>query len=523
MKRRNFLKAATTLSAPVLLGGMKVAAITNASLFPIVNNNINDKILVVVQLNGGNDGLNTFIPLDQYEQLLAVRSNIMIPENQLLGLTDSLAIHPAMEGMKQMYADAKLSIVQSVGYPNQNRSHFRSKDIWMSGSKSDEFISSGWLGRYFDTSYPDYPNAYPNEENPDPIAITVGALVSETCQGVGANYSLALNDPFALSPLAEAQEGDLPDNYYGQELSFLRNAIAQTNAYGEVIIDAAEKGTNETNSYPENGINPLADQLKIVANLISGGLQTKVYIVSLGGFDTHADQVAIGDPTQGEHALLLSQLSEAIQAFQTDLEKQNLAERVVGMTFSEFGRRIQSNGSFGTDHGSAAPLVLFGSCINSTILGENPLIPEEVGVQDGVVMQYDFRSIYGSLLIDWFGTTEEQVRSLLYEDFQYIPLINACDRTTAISDIFKEKETLYIKNSPNPFSHSTTISFQSKGESIRISIFDAKGSELRVLTNQYFPMGRHTLTYPTTTLSTGNYYCRMQTKRGVKVALMVKG
>ena len=522
MKRRNFLKAATTFSAPILLGGMKVAAITNSSLFPVINNGANNKILVVIQLNGGNDGLNMLVPIDQYESLLSARSNIMIPENKLTNLTDTLAVHPAMEGVKQMYDDAKLSVIQSVGYPDQNRSHFRSKDIWMSGSKADEYVSTGWIGRYFDTLHSAYPIDYPNADNPDPIAITVGSLVSETCQGIGSNFSMALKDPFALSPLTESQEGELPDNYYGEELAFLKNAISQTNAYGEVIVKAAEQGTNAIGSYPEKGINPLAEQLKIVANLISGGLQTKVYIVSLGGFDTHSDQVMMSDTALGEHAVLLGQLSEAIESFQKDLEQQNLSERVVGMTFSEFGRRIRSNGSFGTDHGSAAPLMIFGSCVNGAIIGDNPVIPEEVGSKDGVAMQFDFRSVYGSLLIDWFEAEESTVRSLLYDDFQYIPLVEGCNKTTSINTIFKQQEVLFIENSPNPFSQLTNIYFESKGEHIRLSIFDANGSELAVLTNQHIAKGKHQVTYHTSTLAAGNYYCRMQTSRGSKVVLMVK-
>lgn len=502
---------------------MKVAAITQSSLFPIVNNNDTDRVLVIIQLNGGNDGLNTFIPLDQYDRLMGVRANIMIPQNQLLTVENTMAFHPAMSSLKQIYEEGKMTLVQSVGYPNQNRSHFRSKDIWTSGSEANEFISTGWLGRYFDSLHSGYPEGYPNDNHPDPIAITIGSLVSETCQGTGSNFSLALQDPFALSPLAESEGSEVPDNYYGKELSFLRTAIAQTNAYGEVILQAAEKGNNASTLYPEAGTNSLADQLKVVANLISGGLKTKVYIVSLGGFDTHSDQVVINNPQQGEHAALLQQLSEGILAFQDDLKRLGLEQRVAGMTFSEFGRRIASNGSFGTDHGSAAPLVVFGACVNAGVIGENPEIPEEVAVQDGVQMQYDFRSVYGSLLMDWFGAAEATVQTLLHEDFQYIPLIEGCDQTTSIEDLFKEKETLYIQNYPNPFSSQTTISFDSKGEWIRLSVFNAVGSELHVLTNQHFPKGRHTISYATQHLPAGNYYYRMQTERGVVARLMVKG
>lgn len=523
MKRRNFLKTATSFATPILLGGTKVAAITQSSLFPLLQRSeADDRVLVIIQLNGGNDGLNTFIPLDQYDRLMGVRENIMLPRNELLSMTDTMAMHPSMTGLKSVYEAGKIALVQSVGYPDQNRSHFRSKDIWMTGSEAGNFISTGWMGRYFDTKYSDYPEGYPSEEHPDPIAITIGALVSATCQGIGSNFSLALNDPFALSPLTESEGSDTPDNYYGKELAFLRTAIAQTNAYGETILNAAEKGNSISTLYPEAGVNPLADQLKIVANLISGGLQTKVYVVSLGGFDTHADQVAINNPLLGEHAILLQYLSEAIHAFQDDLQQLGLEQRVVGMTFSEFGRRIASNGSFGTDHGSAAPLLVFGSCVQSAIIGDNPEIPEEVGVKDGVQMQFDFRSVYGSLLMDWFGADELSVKSLLYDNFQYIPLIAGCDRTTSIQKIAAEQEPLFIQNYPNPFSTQTTISFDSKGEQIRLSIFNGSGSEIKVITNQYFPNGRHTIDLATHHLAAGNYYCRMQTERGITTCLMGK-
>ena len=524
MKRRNFLKTATAMSAPVFLGGMKVAAISNSSLFPLINNSSNDRVLVIIQLNGGNDGLNMLVPLDQYDKLMAVRSNVMIPQNQLLSVTDTLSLHPTMTGLKSLYDNARLSIIQSVGYPNQNRSHFRSKDIWMSASDADEFISTGWLGRYFDTQHPTYPTDFPNVENPDPIAITIGSLVSETCQGIGSNFSLALRDLDALSPLSEGAGGDLPDNYYGQELSFLRTAIAQTNAYGETILAAADMGNNRSSQYPEAGTNPLADQLKIVANLVSGGLQTKVYVVSLGGFDTHSEQVDTTDTAIGSHATLLAQLSEAMNAFQDDLQQLGLQEKVVGMTFSEFGRRIQSNGSFGTDHGTAAPLFIFGSCINPSILGDNPEIPEEVGVQDGVQMQYDFRSIYGSLLMDWFDAAEEDVRTFLYADFQYLPVIQGCDRSTATNDqpILHEVNELSISNFPNPFIHSSTIHFESDNEWIKLSVFNAQGAEIKVLANQRFAKGIHTINFDGSRLPAGNYYYHLQTDRRQRAKLMVK-
>ncbi|MEO6130481.1 MAG: hypothetical protein ABIQ02_01445, partial [Saprospiraceae bacterium] len=229
MKRRNFLRTGALTSVPVLLNGMKLGAVP----FPLMYGHgpENDRVLVLIQLNGGNDGLNCVIPVDQYSALSALRPNILIPESKVLSIETNLGLHPAMTQMQQLYQDGKMGIVQGVAYPNQDRSHFRSSDIWTSGSSATEYVSTGWLGRYFYDLYPDYPEGYPNTEHESPFALTMGSLVSETCQGPLTNFSLALNDPFALKPIGEGETGGFPDNNYGKELRFLIEAIAQTNAY----------------------------------------------------------------------------------------------------------------------------------------------------------------------------------------------------------------------------------------------------------------------------------------------------
>ena len=515
MKRRTFLQTASVVSIPVMLNGMKVSAITKSPFITAMNGS--DKVLVLIQLDGGNDGLNTLIPLDQYDKLFAVRENIIIPENNILQIEDNLGLHPSMTGMKNMYEEGKLNIIQDVGYPNQNRSHFRSTDIWTSGSAAEEFDHTGWMGRYFEGQFPGYPNDYPNNDCPDPFAITLGSIVSQTCQSTGANYSTALIDPENLSNIIEGEPGDIDLNTcYGMQLDFLRQAIAQSNAYANSISGAANNGTNMA-SYPQD--NRLAQQLKIVAQLISGGLQTSVYVVRLGGFDTHANQ--IGDNTiTGDHANLLQTLSDAVSIFQQDLELLGVNERVVGMTFSEFGRRIASNASLGTDHGTAAPMFVFGSCINAAILGQNFEIPEEVGVQDGVPMQYDFRSVYGSILMDWFEVSESEVQALLYEDFQHLPIIQSC---TVATNTPHEAEEIKMYSFPNPFENWVTIVFDSKGEKARISIYDMRGSELKVITEQYFSKGEHQLKIDMSGLAAGNYSYRITTKHGQRAKVMVKG
>ena len=200
--------------------------------------------------------------------------------------------------------------------------------------------------------------------------------------------------------------------------------------------------------------------------LISGGLQTSVYTVSLGEFDTHANQVLNGNTTTGTHANLLQTLSEAITSFQADLEMLGVDDRVVGMTYSEFGRQIKSNNSLGTDHGTAAPLFIFGNCVNGTIIGENYEIPDEVPVQAGVPMQYDFRSVYGTILMDWFGVEETQVQDLLFEDFQHLPIFNQSCLVHTDNPLFDNQIQSY--NYPNPFDNWTTIHFNSLGEHLSL-------------------------------------------------------
>ncbi|MEZ5044582.1 MAG: DUF1501 domain-containing protein [Saprospiraceae bacterium] len=516
MQRRNFLRNAGAIASfPFFLKGMSISALAESSLFDAVNND-SDRVLILVQLNGGNDGLNMLIPMDQYSKLFNARSEIIIPESKILSVAgSSLGFHPKMDGMRDLFQDGKLGIVQSVGYPNHNRSHFRSTEIWTTGSPSEEFWNTGWAGRYLDDSYPGFPQSYPNQDHPDPFAISMGYLVSDTCQGQAANFSLALTDPFGLRPLSESDSTAMDNSLYGMELDFLQSTISQTNSYGIRITDAAESGNNMV-TYPDTD---LAKQLKNVALLISGGMKTRIYTVNLGGFDTHAMQVDNGDKTEGRHADLLETLSGAIHAFQEDLRLLGIEDRVMGMTFSEFGRQIRSNGSSGSDHGTAAPLLLFGSCVNSQIMGDNPEIPANVEVQEGVPMQYDFRDVYGSILVDWFGMDMGQVGKMLHEDFQYLPLVSCS--ISAANDL-TSAPPIEMDNYPNPFENWTTIRFKTASEWAKLSIFDAMGNELRVLTNQKLMEGEHEIRFDAGDLPAGNYYYRLLLKDRQRTKPMVK-
>lgn len=515
MKRRNFLQT-TGLSLPLLLNGFRLTAMPKSSIFSAISGE-NDRVLVLIQLNGGNDGLAMITPLDQYDKLANARGNILIPQSNLIDVGFNQAFHPSMTGIKSVFDAGKMAVVQGVGYPNQNRSHFRSTDIWTSGSPADETWTTGWLGRYFQQGQPDFPEGYPNTDYPDPFALTIGATVSETCQGNLANFSMAINDPFNLSPLTVGGNDTPPNTPYGEELAFLRQSIDSTNAYSSTISTAANGATNLA-TYPSD--NGLAEQLKNIALLIAGGLKTKVYVANLGGFDTHAGQVVL-DPTLGTHSELLQLLSDAVAAFQEDLALLGIEHRVVTMTFSEFGRRIRSNDSLGTDHGDAAPLMLFGSCVKPGFTGESPEIPDAPEVQEAVAMQYDFRNVYGSVLVDWFEVDPADVQNLLFPDFSYFPLVNTCN-VSATKELPAAELTLLPY--PNPFTREVNVAFQSGNEHVKLSVFNGAGQELKVLINKRLQAGEHNLTFDGSWLPSGSYYFHLRLENGrQKTKLIVKG
>lgn len=427
MNRRNFLRTTGALSLPALLS-TGVAA-DPAGFFSQFINPDSDKILVLIRLSGGNDGLNMLIGLDQLSNLQQVRANIALASNQVLNLNATTGLHGAMTGMKSLYDNGQLLAINAVGYPNQNRSHFRSTDIWTSGSAADETETKGWLGRYLELEHPEYPTGYPNGTYDYPLAMTMGNVVSSTCQGTAANLSVVVNNPFNYLYIAPGGNTSLPNNYYGQEVNYVRDLIGQSNQYGSIVQDAANAGNSLATNYT-NG--KLSDQLKNIATLISGGLQTKIYVATLGGFDTHSGQVNQGNRLTGVHADLMTELSDSIKAFIDDLQLLGCADRVMGLTFSEFGRRIRSNESGGTDHGDAGPLFVFGNCVQGGVLGNSPEIDTAVSQNTGVPFQYDFRDIYGSVLVDWFEVPQATVQTLFSGGFTYLPFANGCNSNLGV-------------------------------------------------------------------------------------------
>ena len=426
MKRRDFLlRTMPSVLLPTLINGFSIRALAASPLMQAADGPNTDHVLVLVQLNGGNDGLNMVIPLEFYDAYHAARSNIAIPEDCVLKLNgfDKTGLNPAMPELQNLFHEGKLTIIQGVSYPQPNFSHFRATDIWLSGADTGQVLPTGWAGRYLNEQYPRFPEDYPNQHMPDPLAIQIGSLVSPALQGPALTMGMAISNPNSFDDLINDRTAQTAATRAGDQLAYIREMSVKTDQYAGVIKAAAQKVTKQSDKYPVAGKNPLADQLKIVARLVAGGLKTKIYLVSMGGFDTHAKQTDSTDTTTGNHAKLLGKLSEAIGAFQDDLHFLQADKRVTGMTFSEFGRRIKSNASGGTDHGTAAPVLLFGSSLQPGIIGNNPLLPATATVNDNIAMQYDFRTLYASLLEKWFGVETTMTTSVLLKDYPLLPII----------------------------------------------------------------------------------------------------
>ena len=522
MKRRNFIRNSLALMTPTLIGGTPIHVLQDHPLLDSATlaTSANDKVLVIIQLSGGNDGLNTVIPISEYSNYYKARTNIAIPENKILKLTgnDATGLHPNMTGLQNLFNDGKLNIVQSVGYPQPNFSHFRSTDIWMSGSDSDEYLNTGWAGRLLNNENPGYPDNYPTAEKPDPLAIQIGSLTTLTCQGPTVNMALSISDPSSFYNLIDGTDATVPNTNSGYELSFLRSVAKLTNQY-TARIKAASDSVKQQVAYPNNY---LAAQLKIVARLIKGGLQTKVYMVNYGGFDTHSGQAVASDTTTGVHANLLKVLSDSIAAFQSDMSGLEIEDRVIGMTYSEFGRRIKSNDSGGTDHGSAAPLFLFGKNVRGGVFGNNPNIPATVNVNDNVPYQYDFRTVYNSILQNWFCVSATAQTEILTKQYPTLPLINASVCGSNDKDSTFAKEAL-IYNYPNPFTSVTKIEFKTKGGHTLLQLLDGSGTIMRLLVEAtYNYAGMNSYNLYGSGLPTGVYYLRLQNEDKIYVKPIIK-
>lgn len=527
MKRRDFLtKGATTAAAlPVVLNGMNLQAYGEGSMLDEWYTSLvsNDHILVLVQLAGGNDGLNTVIPLDQYANYYNARTNVAIKQNKVLALTGNATagFNPGMTGLRDMYNNGHICVVQSVGYPSPNFSHFRATDIWLTACDSNEVINNGWVGRYLNGEYPGFPTAYPNANMKDPLGIQFGSGTSMALLGPAVQMGYTISNPNNVFADNAAGDPIPPSTPAGDKLTYLRQISTQANKYSLAIQSAFTAGLQNFVTYPTS--NSLADQLKVIARLINGGLQTKIYITTIGGFDTHATQTNGGDNDTGIHATLLGRVSSAIKAFHDDLKLMGKDRQVVGMTFSEFGRRIKSNGSIGTDHGAAAPMFLFGTQVSGGFIGTNPIIPANATVGDNIPYQYDFRSVYWSVMKRWLCQDNPSLLKTMLRNFQELNLTSDAECTPP-PPIAPLQELSLIKAYPNPVFTETVVEFTvlTPGH-VLMQLVSPQGRVLRnIYESQHEPAGKVTRRVNMSGLKLGTYYVRFQTLENTQMLPLLK-
>ncbi len=378
-------------------------------------------ILVLVQLAGGNDGLNTVVPFTN-DHYYKARPNLGIRAPQVLKLNDEVGLHPALTGLKDLHASGQLAVWQGVGYPNPNRSHFRSTEIWQTASASEINEKHGWLGRYFDHACAgaeptvgvsvgrQSPQSF---AGPKPLGVsleqpeTYRFADTDPAQGnmaSGESFYRHLNRPDMLDSGGEQNTGGTVGAVAGafatqqSPLDFLERTALDAQVSSD-RIRALNKSSLNRVPYP---VSALSNQLKLVARLIGGGLPTRVFYVSQGGYDTHTNQ-------SGSHDRLLGELGSAIKAFNEDIKAQGNLDRVMLMTFSEFGRRVKQNANGGTDHGAAAPLFMVGSKLRQGVHGMAPdLAPDNLKNGD-LKFTTDFRSLYAGVIEQWLGAESKSI------------------------------------------------------------------------------------------------------------------
>jgi len=455
--RRSFIQALGLVGGgSMVLGRQAISATKATPLTVALAENNNDNILIIIRLEGGNDGLNTIVPIYDYATYANLRPTIRHNQSDLLNLNADFAI------------------------PNyMNSLHFRSTDIWATGAH-DYVEPTGWWGRYFEDLYPDFLVNPPDI----PPAVQVGNIGNLIFDGTTSNYAFTVANIEQLENVAGSgtlhDVVNVPDCVYGDKLLFLRATANTTFRYSEVIHDAYTAGTNNANY----GDGDLAAQLAACARLIKGGLGTKVYMVSIGSFDTHAEQIE-------RHQELLMDLSDSIKAFYDDLATTGMDQKVLSMTISEFGRRPYENGSNGTDHGAASPMLLFGPGLNgSDFIGNHPDL-NAWDDHDNLIPTSDFRDIYSTVLTSWFCLEPEVVDSImLNQTYQQLDLGLEC-QTLGNNNFGQIQHFTHA-----PVYKSDGVYIELKMETTAhavIKLYDLMGREIATLANKMFFPGMHSI------------------------------
>lgn len=560
MKRRNFLKKiGFAAGAPIAFQGIPLKLMSaHQEVREIAQQSTNDRVLVILQLHGGNDGLNTIIPLTNYDEYYSRRANIAIPykvgNRTLIPLDSTVAeneqvgLHPDMSDFKHLYDTGKAAVFQGVSYENNNGSHFRGRDIWNMGGGADDYFSSGWVGRYLGNEYSPltYPADFPTDEMPDPLALETGNDVSLLFHQEGnipTSISMGSNPVSLANQIANLEgfvdegidpRGNVPDfltnSPYGREMDWILGLEDKSETYIQRLADIYETSSETSVDYPEvypftsggSNRNPLTSQLQLVARLLGGGLKTKVFLVKIGGFDTHAEQVEASDPTMGVHAALLYHISSAMRAFQKDLAARGIEERVLTLTMSEFGRRVGSNGSYGSDHGTGGPIMMFGKGVKPGIYGTAPDMS-----LNNVALQFDYRQVYANVLYEWMGVS----KSVLSADIElengifgtnYIDGPNPAGGNYEPMSLIKEvllSEKEYVNKNyrieavyPNPASNYTQARiFVNNYQDVNVQLINMDGMTISQINRKVAP-GEHNFSFVLDGLAPGFYFIKAKSE-----------
>ncbi len=395
LKRKEFLQVGSLASASLMMPKF-LKAFEKKALVPQGN-----KVLVVLQLSGGNDGLNTVIPI-RNDIYYKSRPKLGIVKDKALQLTDEAGINPALPYFKNLFDEGNLGIMNSVGYPNPDRSHFRSMDIWQTAADSNEYLNTGWLGRYLDAQCSGCDKPTQALEIDDVLSL---ALKGKEIKG------LALRDPkrlFNTSNERYFREIDAAHQDDEPVADYLYKTLSETLNSADYIYEESRQRPS-TQTYPAS---ELGKNLQTIASLILSDINTKVYYVSLGSFDTHVNQ-------ENQQKRLFTELNDAITAFVTDLKKNNRFEDVTLMTFSEFGRRVAQNASGGTDHGTANNMFFIGGGLKQK--GLINAMPDLTNLNEGdLEYKVDFKSVYATLLHSWLGADDEKILGKKYDLMNFV-------------------------------------------------------------------------------------------------------
>lgn len=544
MKRRNFLRLLPAAGvSSFAVNGFSARPFSNSRIANILAScdGMQDRTLVLIQLKGGNDGLNMIIPAANYDRYATLRpttkindsgTGAFIPIDNTLPTADQAGFHPAMTGLKDLYDRGWLSVVQSAGYQSMNQSHFKGTDLWLSGgggSPDLNNLTSGWMGRALQAFYP-HIEGVPGADMPDPLGIQIGNPTTSLGFHTDTEHQNVINlsgqDPSGFFSLIQTIGGapimNVPDSDHGVELEYIMGVERSINLYAQRITDVFNAGSNSITTYPTG---TLAAQLKTVARMIKGGSKTKIFLCQLDGFDTHSAQVDSGDTSLGSHANLLGQLSNSIKTFLDDLEGMGLANNVMGCTFSEFGRCAKENGSFGTDHGTMSPMIVFGKDVKPGVLGTNPDLYNLTNDNQIKVLQFDYRQVFATLLQDWLGANPFVMEQTMFEGYSKMKLVARESRVDPdcqwggaeiVVDQFRPM-SLY----PNPASTSTEVAYENQGEAFDayLSLHSLGGSMLATRSEIVHP-GFNAFYFDVSALAEGIYFVRLQNKRSGKAEVL---